>query len=281
VAEIDPAMPRTRGDTLLSADQVDVALDADAPPWRMSPAAAEAADHRIADHVAGLVDSGCTIQTGIGAIPDLVLARLGALTDLGIHTGIITDAVRPLIERGVVTNARKRRFAGRTVSTMAGGSQSFYDFLDQNDAIEFHPCDVTHDVALLASIERLCAINSVLEIDLHGRANAERLDGRAVSAPGGLPDFAQGAAAAPGGRSIVALRATSRDGRTSRIRPALAADAPATIGPNCIDYVVTEFGVARLTGLGSGERARALAAVAHPDFRADLVRGAAPPRCVS
>lgn len=272
VAEINPAMPSTHGDTRVRAAEVDYWFEAPGGPLTVAAPVADAVDLRIADHVAELIRSGMTVQTGIGALPDLVLGRLTHLHDLGIHSGVISDSVVPLMEKGVVTNARKPHLAGKTVTTMAVGSAAFYRYLDQNPAIELHPCSLTHDHAVLRSLPGFCAINSALQIDLAGNVNAEQVGGRIIASPGGLPDFARGARAAPGGQSIVALRATSKDGRQSNVLRRLPAEVPVAVTADMLDYVVTEFGVARLSGLSAAERARQLAAIAHPDFRAELSR---------
>ena len=274
VAEINPLMPRTRGDTVIREHEVDFSAPSRNPPQTTPPQPPEEADRRIAEHVAGLISNGDVIETGIGSVPDLVLGQLGHLRDLGVHTGIITDPLLALIEQGVVTNATKKEFRGKCVTAMAAGTQPFYDALHENPAIEFHPCSLTHDVDRIAGIDGFCAINSVLQIDLAGQANAERMGSRIVSAPGGLPDFARGASLAKGGKSIIALRSTSKDGRHGNILARLAPGTPVAVAAEHIDYVVTEHGVARLTGLDPADRARALTAIAHPDFRADLRRGA-------
>ena len=277
VAEIDPHMPRTRGDTTVLPEQVDYVLESRDSPQIVVAEAAGDIDRRIAENVAGLVRDGAVVQTGIGALPDLLLGQLGHLRDLGIHTGIVTDAMRPLLESGVVTNALKSVFPGKCVTTTAAGTQAFYDFLHENDDFAFHPCALTHDRALLASIDNLCAINSVLEIDLDGQINAERLDGRIIAGPGGLPDFVAGAAGSKGGVSVIALRSTSPKGDRNNIRVKLAPDAPVSVSVSAdrIDFVVTEFGVAHVKNLSAAARAEAIIAVAHPDTRADLRRGIA------
>ncbi len=282
VAEINPLMPHTCGDTIIGEDEIDYFTQSRNPPQNVPAPRSDQIDpidpidpidQRISDHVAGLICNGAVIQMGIGSIPDLVLAQLGHLRDLGIHSGIITDSLMALIERGAVTNATKKRFRGKCITTMAAGSQQFYDALHLNPAVEFHPCSLTHDVGVIAGIDGFCAINSVLQIDLEGRANAERVDGKIISAPGGLPDFARGAAMAKGGMNIVALRSTSKNGRRSNILAGLETDAPVTVAAEDIDCVVTEHGVARLKSLDGMRRAQALIAIADPDFRADLRRG--------
>jgi 4-hydroxybutyrate CoA-transferase len=273
IAVIDPRVPRTCGDVTVLPEEIDYVVESSEPPQEVISPNATDIDRSIANNVAGLVRNGAVIQTGIGALPDLVLGQLSHLRDLGIHTGIVTDAIVPLLKSGAVTNAGKSHFPGRCVTTIAAGSQAFYDYLHNNSDIEFHPCSVTHDAKTLASIEGLVSINSVLEVDLDGRANAERIDGRVIAGPGGLPDFSAGASRAKGGMSIIALRATSPQGDRSNIRVALGSDAPVSAEAQNIDYIVTEFGVAHIRGLSPIDRARALIAIAHPEWRATLRRG--------
>src|SRR6185369_4393717 len=270
IAEINPRMPRTCGDTRLPVAQIDWFVDATQAPQQLPPATADGVDLQIARNVASLVRDGAVLQVGIGSLPDAVLAQLGHLKHLGLHTGIVTDAVRPLIEAGVIDNSTKRRFPGVALTTMAAGTQSFYDFLQCNRAIEFHPCSLTHDAAVLAAMDGLCAINSALQVDLAGNVNAESIGGRQVSLPGGLPDFAAGARRAAGGVSIVAIR--SAFGQVSNIVARLDPGAPVTVGPQDVDFVVTEYGLAALQGIPPSQRAAALVAVAHPDHR-DGLRG--------
>jgi 4-hydroxybutyrate CoA-transferase len=270
VAEVNPRMPATCGDTRLSVQQIDWCIDGTEPVQELATSEVDAVDARIARHVAGLVRDGAVLQVGIGALPDAVLGQLGHLKHLGLHSGIVTDAVRPLIESGVIDNSSKKRFAGISVTTMAGGSQSFYDFLHRNRAVEFHPCSVTHDSHVLASIDGLCAINSALQVDLQGRVNAESVNGKRVSLPGGLPDFAAGAVQAKGGISILALRSTYGSDGVSNIVAELGADTPVTVGASDVDFIVTEYGVAPLRAASAQERAAGLIALAHPRHREAL-----------
>ena len=261
VAEINPRMPQTCGDTRMPVSQIDWFGDADGPPQDVPLTFADEVDQRIARNVAGLVRDKAVLQIGIGSLPDCVLGQLGHLKHLGLHSGIVTDAVRPLIESGAIDNSTKRRFPGISVTTMAGGTQSFYDFLHRNPAIEFHPCSLTH---------------GALQVDLAGQVNAEEVGGRKVSLPGGLPDFAAGAVSARGGVSIVALRSTfGRSGSadtSSNIVTRLDANAPVTVPPSAVDFIVTEYGVAPMRDASYNERAAALVAVAHPDHRDKLLR---------
>ncbi len=274
VALINSAYPRTQGDCFVTRDQIDYFVEQPAAVQTVEPTvSADPVDRRIADQVADLIEDGDVLQIGIGALPDQVLARLSHRRDLGLHSGIVTDAVMPLIDTGVITNVGKAQFRGLSVATMAAGSSQFYSALHDDPRFSFQPCAVTHDPALLAGIERLTAINGGLEIDLTGAVNAEHINGRTISAPGGLPDFAAGATAARGGRSIVALRSISKDASTSRVRARLDPDLPVTLPPGQIDYLVTEHGVARLRGLEGSRLAAAITEVTHPEFRAALRRG--------
>jgi len=272
IAEINPRMPRTCGDTRLAVSEIDWFVDAMDAPQEVSPTPVDVIDEQIARNVAALVRDGAVLQVGIGSLPDCVMGQLGHLKHLGLHSGIVTDPVRPLIETGIIDNSTKRRFPGVGLTTMAAGTQSFYDFLHCNRAIEFYPCSLTHNAAVLAGIDGLCAINSALQVDLAGNVNAECIDGRQISLPGGLPDFAAGARRAPGGISIIALRSSFAKHGTSNIVPRLGAGTPVTVGPEDVDFVVTEYGVAALHGLSARQRAAALIALAHPEHREALER---------
>jgi acyl-CoA hydrolase len=273
VAEIDESMPWTFGATAVSASAVDYVLAAESPVTEMPASAESEVDGRIADHVAELIPQRAMLQTGIGVIPDLVLARLGHLNGLGLHTGTVTDAVLPLFTGGNITNAGNTLNLGKSITTMATGTQALYQFLHRNPSFEFHPCRITHDPALLATLPKLHAINTALRADLTGAVDGERAGGLTIAGPGGLPDFCEGAHVSSGGASIVTLRSTSRDGKTSNIVLGLDSRFPPTVAGEHIDYIVTEIGVARLEGLGPAERMRAIANVAHPAFRRDLLEG--------
>jgi 4-hydroxybutyrate CoA-transferase len=270
-AEINPNVPRTCGEFQFSLDRAAYVVESNVEPYTIEPQVAASTDERIADHLAGLMSNGVILQTGVGAVADLFLRRLADFRDIGLHTGLLTDGARHLIEKGVVTNAYHPLFKGRAVATRAAGTRAFYDFLHDNPCVELLSCSKTHDKALLSTIPRFTAVNSVLEVDLLGRANAEMLEGRLISAPGGLPDFASGASLAPGGGSIIVLRSTSRDGAISRIKRSLDNSAT-TLASDAIDTIVTEFGVAHIRGLHGSDRGRAIVEIADPAFRSDLLR---------
>lgn len=272
VAQINPQMPFTFGDAVIPLSCIDYAVEVDEPLLAFPSSVADDVDSRIARHVASLIDDGDVVQAGIGALPDAVLANLGHLKNLGAHTGILTGAWMPLIKNGVVDNSTKTTYPGMTITTMAGGDQAFYRFLDDNPTIQFLPCSITHSHSVLAATDRLCAINSVLQMDLAGNANAESVNGRLISTPGGLPDFAHGASQSSGGKSIIALRSSFKNGEISNIVCRLSNDVPVTLTQNDIGFVVTEYGIADLSGLDAVARAKALINIAHPEHQQLLER---------
>lgn len=275
VAQINPHMPFTSGDTRLPLTALDYVLHHEESLVQTgSPTEAEAADQAIAKHVAGLVEPGDVLQVGIGTLPDLVLGHLGHLHNLGAHTGILSAGWQRLIESGVVNNSSKKQFRGKTIATMAGGDRPFYQFLHRNPLVEFYPCSLTHSLETLVAIDRLCAINSVLQMDVAGNCNAEGVAGRIIAAPGGLPDFARGASLAVRGKSIVALRssfvARQTGKRVSNIVANFYDKAPVSLSGKYVGFAVTEYGVAALEGLSASQRAKALIALAHPEHQQQL-----------
>lgn len=275
VAQMNPRMPVTSGDTLLPLASLDYVVhhEEDLVSTRRT-GAADAVDQAIARHAAGLVESGDVLQVGIGTLPDLVLGHLDHLSNLGCHTGILSAGWQRLIENGVVNNSTKKRFRGTTLATMAGGDRDFYDFLHHNAAVEFYPCSLTHSQATLLAIDGLCAINSVLQMDLAGNCNAESVAGRVIAAPGGLPDFARAASRVARGKSIITLRSgfvCRQNGKIlSNIVVDLNGSVPVSLGGEHVDYAITEYGIAALRGLSSSQRAQALIAIAHPEHREQL-----------
>jgi acetyl-CoA hydrolase len=270
IAEINDCLPWTEGASWLYSADIDIAVRTSRPPLEADPRPAGAVEAAIAHHVAGLVEDGATLQLGIGTVPEAVLAALGAHRDLGIHSGVIGDGVADLMQRDVITNRRKSIDAGKTITGMALGSQRLYRFLDQNRDIGFRPADYTHDIDVLAQLERFVAINSALEVDLTGQMNAEVAGGVYVGAVGGAVDFLRGAARSRGGLPIVAL--SSRAGRCSRIVARL--NGPVTAARSDGGLIVTEYGVADLRGASLETRVERMLAIAHPDQRAALEQDA-------
>lgn len=270
IAEINPRMPRTCGDSRFPMSDIDWYIESDRLPGTSSSPEPDAIDAKVAENVASLIGDGSVLQVGIGTLPQLVLGRLHHLKHLGYHGGLISDAVRPLIEFGILDNSRKKHFPGVSVSSMAVGSHGFYEFLDGNEAIAFHPCDVTNSRTLVAGMDQFAAINSALQVDLAGHANAERVNGRIVALPGGLPDFATAATRSKNGLSIIAIRSSFGDGRFSNVVVSCRADER-TLDPDDITHVVTEYGVAPVKDVDPVARAHGLISVAHPKFRDELL----------
>jgi acyl-CoA hydrolase len=275
LAEINDRMPRTHGDTSVHVDRIRAFVRTNRPLPSPEIAAPGPAETRIGELVAQLVDDGATLQTGIGAIPDAVLARLGDRHDLGVHTEMFSDGMIPLIEHGVITNRGKAVHPHRTVTSFVNGSAALYDFVDDNATIEFHGCDRTNDTALIRKNEKMTAINSALEIDLTGQVCADSIGHRIYSGIGGQMDFLRGAALSRGGKPIIALPATAARGRVSRIVAALQPGAGVVTTRGHVHWVVTEFGARNLHGLTLRERGEALISLAHPDMRGELQRSLA------
>jgi len=281
LAEINLRMPRTHGHSVVPQGVLTAHCATDRPLHERRPEPPSEVEERIGDHVAALIEDGACLQMGIGGIPDAVLSRLHGRRDLGIHTEMFSDGVVPLVEAGVITNRRKAIHPGRIVTSFVAGSARLFEFVNDNPLVEFHPCDRTNDLLAIRKIERMVAINSALQIDLSGQVCADSIGHRIYSGIGGQMDFIRGAAASRGGRPIIALPATARNGTVSRIVPELAGGAGVVTTRGHVHWVVTEFGAVNLHGRPLAERAGLLAAIAHPDFRGELAAAAAGRRQVS
>lgn len=277
IAEVNPRMPRTLGDSFIHVDRIDALVEHEAqvPEFRY-PEPDEVAQ-QIAENVAGLIEDGATLQLGIGAIPAAVLDCLACLKDkkdLGIHTEMLTDRIVDVIEAGVITNARKSLHPGKAVCSFCMGTQRLYDFVDQNPFFEFRPSDYVNDPFVIAQNERMVAINAALEVDLTGQVCSDSLGYRFYSGIGGQVDFIRGAARSKGGKPIIVLPSTADDGERSRIVSHLSEGAGVVTTRGDVRYVVTEYGVADLYGRNIRERALALIHIAHPRFREELLEQA-------
>lgn len=270
IAEINPRSPRSLGDGVIHISEIDIAVEADHTLVELKPAPVGETERAIGRLVAGLVPDGGTIQIGIGGIPQAILEALGGHHDLGVHSGMLCDGMIPLVESGVITGARKSLDPYKLAAGEALGTETLFRWLDDNPAVRMLPARLSHGLEYLMGQDRFIAINSALEVDLTGQVNAEWLAGRQVSGLGGSFDFAEAAMYSRGGASIVALPSTAAGGKVSRIVPRLAAGTAVTTPRHTVDYVVTEYGVADLRAKTLRERAAALAAIAHPDFRVGL-----------
>jgi acyl-CoA hydrolase len=279
IAEVNPRMPYTLGDSHVHVSQVDGLIEVDYSLAEEAPAQSSATSRTVAQYVLDQVPDGATIEIGVGRIMTAVLAAMTARNEIGLHTGLLIDAMLDLIEGGNITNSRKALDKGVSVANQGRGRQRLYDFVHRNPAVHFMPASYTHNPVVLSQLPDFRAINSALEVDLMGRVNAEIRGGKRVSSTGGLGDFARAAAYVPGGRSIIALAGTADGGSVSRIVPRLDAGA-VTLTADLADVVVTEHGTALLRGKRPRERAAALIAIADPrhrDWLTDsLSSGAAP-----
>jgi acyl-CoA hydrolase len=271
MAQINPLLPWTEGDTLIEPGLIDMLVPASHPVLEVPARTIGAVEEAIAMHVARLVPDRATIELGIGQIPEAVTRALGGKRGLGVHSGAIGDGVADLIEAGVIDNRHKEIDQGITVATMLMGTRRLYDFADRNPKIHIRSPRYTHDALVLGNFRRFVAINGALEIDFTGQVNAETSGGRHVGVVGGQMDFVRAANHAAEGRSVIALPATSRDRKQSRIVARLA-DGVVTTPRAEADCVVTEHGIAELKGRTLAERVRALIGIADPAFRPELER---------
>ncbi len=267
IAEINPRMPRTHGASTIHISRVHYVVEVDHALPTLPVESPDPVRGQIAKHVAELIEDGCTIQAGIGAIPDAVMGLLGDRKDLGIHTELISDGMMRLVEAGVATGARKELWPGKAVTSFVLGSEALYRWVDDNPVIEMQPSDITNDPALIARHSRFVAINAALSLDLTGQVNSDSIGTHFYSGIGGQVDFLRGAARSPGGRPIIVIPSTAKGGTVSRIVPTLAPGAGVVTSRGDVHWVVTEFGRANLHGLSIRQRARALLGLAHPRFR--------------
>jgi acetyl-CoA hydrolase len=274
IAEVNPKMPRTLGDSFIHVSKLThiVEVDYDLPAVRMGePNDVQTA---IARHIAALIEDGSTLQTGIGGIPDAVLGFLEDKRNLGVHTELFSDGIISLVEQGVINNEAKSLHPGKIIAGFVLGTRRLYDFIHDNPIIELHPTEYVNDPFRIAQNDRMVSINSAIEVDLTGQVCADSLGHVFYSGVGGQLDFIRGAARSKGGKPIIALPSTARGDTLSRIVPELKAGAGVVTTRNDVHYIVTEYGVADLYGRTIAQRVRALIEIAHPRFREELERKA-------
>ncbi len=274
VAEVNDQAPVLSGETAVSRADVDHVIHVSRKLVEMRAGTPGAVEIEIGRNVARLIGAGATIQVGLGMLPDAVLQALGDKKDLGLHSGTIGDRVADLIEAGVITNRLKPIDTGLSITAGLLGSERLYKFAHRNPILQLRSPRYTHDNSVHRQIPNLIGINTALEIDLTGQMNAEAVNGRHLGMVGGHADFMRGCLRSKGGRGIVAMASTARGGQVSAIVPRLA-DGIVTTSRSDADVVVTEYGVAELRGRTVSERAKALIAVAHPEFRRELEEAAA------
>jgi acyl-CoA hydrolase len=270
IVQFNRAMPRTLGESFIHVDEIDFAVEVDVLPYEHPLGPIGDIERRIGAYVADLIPDRATLQLGIGAIPAATALFLREKQDLGIHTEMFTDSVVDLVEAGAVTGDAKERNRGKIVTAFVLGTKRLYDFIDDNPMVEMRSVDFTNDSSVIRTFHRMIAINSAIEVDLTGQVVADSIGPRVYSGVGGQMDFMRGAALAPEGRAIIALPSTAAGGTVSRITAMLQQGAGVVTTRAHVRTVVTEYGVAELFGRSIDERAEALIAIAHPDFRDEL-----------
>ena len=274
IAEINPRMPRTLGDSFIHISRLNAIVEVDYPLPQAPQGGTDEVFLQVGQNIAEMIPDGATLQMGIGSIPDAVLQNLGSHKDLGIHTELFSDGIIEMVENGVITCARKSFHPGKIVAGFLFGSQKLYDFVNNNPLIELHPTDYVNDPFNIARNDNMVAINSALQVDLTGQVCADSIGTCFYSGAGGQVDFIRGATRSKGGLPIIAFTSTARGGTISRIVPTLTQGAGVVTSRNDVHYVVTEYGVASLHGRTVQQRVHELVGVAHPRFREDLMRSA-------
>jgi acyl-CoA hydrolase len=270
IAQVNDQMPRTYGDSFIHVSQITACVESSRPLCELVNPVITELQAGIAKNVAGLIEDRSVLQTGIGGIPDAVLPFLMDRKDLGAHSELVSDSVIPLIEAGVLTGARKNFKPRKIILGFVLGTKKLFDFVSNNPIFEFHPTAYTNDPLLIARNDNMIAINSALQVDLTGQVCSDSIGTQFYSGIGGQVDFIRGAARAKGGKPIIALPSTAKNGSLSRIVPRLDAGAGVVTSRGLVRYLVTEYGVAYLHGKSIRERARALIQIAHPAFRDQL-----------
>ena len=269
IAQVNDQMPRTRGGSSVRVEDIDLFVEHSVPILELTPPKIGPMEEAIGNYCASLINDGDTLQLGIGAIPDAVLSFLRHKKDLGIHSEMFSDGVVDLMERGVINNSRKTLHHGISVANFLMGTKRLYDFIDNNPQVEVYPVEHVNDPVVIAQNDNMVCINSCVQVDLMGQVASESIGLKQISGVGGQVDFVRGAAMSKNGRSIMAMPSTVK-GKASKIVPVLDEGSAVTTSRNDVDYVVTEYGIAHLTGKTLRQRARALIEIAHPDFREAL-----------
>mgnify|MGYP003593919091 CR=1 FL=1 len=274
IAEINPHMPRTLGDSFLHLDQIHGLVPVDDPIIEYTHPPADAVAQQIARYAARIIDNNSTLQIGLGRIPNEMIKHLTDRQNLGIHSDVITDPIVDLIEKGVITGKAKGLHPGQIVTSYCLGTRRLYDLIDRNPLFAFHPIDYVCNPTVLAGNHQLVSVTQAFAVDLTGQVCADQFQGEFYSGVSTQPDFLRGAANSPGGKPIICLASTTDDGQESRIRPLLRMGEGVTVARSDVHYVITEYGCAYLFGKSIRERALALIEIAHPEFRPWLLEEA-------
>jgi len=274
IAQVNPNVPRTQGYSFIHCNEIDYYVEVNDPLYTVEIPKARETSQQIGKYIAEMIDDGSCLQVGIGKIPDALLANLHHHKHLGVHSELIGDGIKELVENGVIDNSQKTLNRGKVVTGIVMGSQSLYQWLNNNPIIEMRPSAYTNDIFNISRNKKVAAINQAISIDLKGQVCSDSIGKTFYSGIGGQVDFIRGAARSEGGKPIIALPSTVnvKGELKSRIVPYLAQGAGVVTSEGDVHFVVTEYGVADLTHKGMGERARALIEISHPDFREPLER---------
>ncbi len=273
IAQVNPRMPRTHGDGFIHINKINAYVEHESELPEHAPGQLTEVELKIGQHIAGIIEDGATLQMGIGSIPDAVLSCLGNHKNLGIHTEMFSDGVIPLIENGVVNNSMKTNHHGALVSGFLIGSRKLYDFVDDNPMVRMLDIQYVNDTKVIRKLPKMTCINSAIEVDITGQVSADSIGTKMYSGVGGQMDFIRGASLSPGGKPIIALPSTTRNGE-SKIAAMLKPGAGVVTTRAHVHYIATEYGIANLYGKSLKQRARALINIAHPNHRETLERAA-------
>jgi acyl-CoA hydrolase len=271
VLEINENLPWTYGDTLVHISDVDYVVENHVPLVELTSTPPTEIEQKIGGYIADLIEDGSTIQLGIGGIPNAITAYIMERKDLGIHTEMVVDGMVDLVEAGVVTNRKKTLHPGKIIGAFALGTSKLYKFLDHNKDVEIYRGHYTNDPYVIAKNYKMISVNTALQVDILGQVCSQSIGTRQFSGTGGQLDTHRGAQMSEGGRGIIALRSTAKNGSISTIVPTLAPGAGVTVPSQDVDTIITEFGVAELRGRCVKDRMEALIHIAHPNFR-DWIR---------
>ncbi len=270
IAQVNDQMPRTFGDCFIHVKDIDAVVKVSRPLCELKPIEITEVHHAIGRNVASLIEDGATLQLGIGGIPDAVLLELTQHKDLGVQTEMLSDSVIPLIEAGVINGSRKTIHRGKIILAFVLGSKKLFDYVDNNPLFEFHPNKYTNDPWVISQNDKMVAVNSALQVDITGQVCADSIGTYFYSGIGGQVDFIRGASHSTGGKPIIAIPSTAKNGTISRIAPMLDPGAGVVTSRGTVHYLVTEYGVAYLHGRTIRQRAESLIEIAHPNFRDEL-----------
>ena len=271
IAQVNENMPRTLGNSMIHINDIDAVVEFDEEIPELQPPVIGDTEKKIGEFCASLIKDESVLQLGIGAIPDAVLTFLGDKKNLALHTEMFSDGVIDLIENGVIDNSKKSYMPNLSVATFLMGTKRLYDFVDNNPSIYMASVDFVNNPAIVCKNRRITSINSAIQVDLTGQVVAGTMGHRIFSGVGGQVDFVRGAAMAEEGVSIIAFPSTAGKGKVSKIVPDITEGSMVTTTNHDVDYIVTEFGIAKMRGKTLKGRAEALVEIAHPDFREDLI----------